>query len=106
MPWRNSRRNSSGIFFGSVVERRTGIAAGSFARDEWELQFTDVFRQITAFAAGHPINVVNPKVLFICAAAGLAIGSEGIGIPEAWLAVAYFVAIAASTPRLRAWRMA
>jgi D-3-phosphoglycerate dehydrogenase len=36
---------------------------GYVTRDEWELQFTDVFRQITAFASGHPINVVNPDVL-------------------------------------------
>ncbi|MEY2399444.1 MAG: D-3-phosphoglycerate dehydrogenase / 2-oxoglutarate reductase [Actinomycetota bacterium] len=28
--------------------------------DEWELQFRDVFDQINAFAAGSPINVVNP----------------------------------------------
>jgi threonine/homoserine/homoserine lactone efflux protein len=46
------------------------------------------------------LAVVNPKVLFICAAAGLAIGTEGIGSPRAWLAVAYFVAIAASSVAL------
>jgi len=28
--------------------------------DEWEVQFADVFDQINAFAAGDPINVVNP----------------------------------------------
>jgi hypothetical protein len=27
------------------------------------LQFTDVFRQILAFADGAPTNVVNPQVL-------------------------------------------
>jgi D-3-phosphoglycerate dehydrogenase / 2-oxoglutarate reductase len=32
-------------------------------RDEWELQFADVFDQINPFAAGSPINVVNPEVL-------------------------------------------
>ena len=36
---------------------------GYVTRDEWELQFADVFRQITAFAAGRPINVVNPDVV-------------------------------------------
>jgi D-3-phosphoglycerate dehydrogenase len=36
---------------------------GYVTRDEWELQFGDVFGQITAFAAGNPINVVNPDVL-------------------------------------------
>jgi D-3-phosphoglycerate dehydrogenase / 2-oxoglutarate reductase len=36
---------------------------GYVTRDEWELQFLDVFRQINAFADGHPINVVNPEAL-------------------------------------------
>ena len=36
---------------------------GYGTRDEWELQFADVFDQIVAFAAGAPINVVNPAVL-------------------------------------------
>jgi D-3-phosphoglycerate dehydrogenase len=36
---------------------------GYVTRDEWELQFADVFDQINAFAAGDPINVVNPEVL-------------------------------------------
>jgi D-3-phosphoglycerate dehydrogenase len=36
---------------------------GYVSRDEWELQFADVFDQINAFAAGHPTNVVNPEVL-------------------------------------------
>ena len=44
--------------------------------------------------------IVNPKVLFICAAAGLAIGSSGVAGSEIWLAVAYFVAVAASTVAL------
>jgi D-3-phosphoglycerate dehydrogenase len=36
---------------------------GYVTRDEYELQFTDVFDQIVAYAAGTPINVVNPDVL-------------------------------------------
>jgi D-3-phosphoglycerate dehydrogenase / 2-oxoglutarate reductase len=36
---------------------------GYVTRDEYELQFSDIFDQITAYAAGAPINVVNPKVL-------------------------------------------
>jgi D-3-phosphoglycerate dehydrogenase / 2-oxoglutarate reductase len=32
---------------------------GYVTHEEWELQFADVFDQITAFAAGAPINVVN-----------------------------------------------
>jgi D-3-phosphoglycerate dehydrogenase / 2-oxoglutarate reductase len=35
---------------------------GYVTRDEYEVQFSDVFDQITAYAAGHPINVVNPEV--------------------------------------------
>jgi D-3-phosphoglycerate dehydrogenase len=33
---------------------------GYVTRDEWELQFTDVFDQINAYAGGAPINVLNP----------------------------------------------
>ena len=36
---------------------------GYVTRDEWEVQFADVFDQINALAAGTPINVVNPDVL-------------------------------------------
>ena len=36
---------------------------GYVTRDEYEIQFADVFAQIVAYAAGRPINVVNPAVL-------------------------------------------
>ena len=36
---------------------------GYVTRDEYDLQFTDIFNQITAYAAGTPINVVNPNVV-------------------------------------------
>jgi D-3-phosphoglycerate dehydrogenase len=36
---------------------------GYVSREEYEVQFTDIFDQITAYAAGTPINVVNPDVL-------------------------------------------
>jgi D-3-phosphoglycerate dehydrogenase len=36
---------------------------GYVSRDEYEIQFTDIFDQINAYAAGDPINVVNPAVL-------------------------------------------
>jgi D-3-phosphoglycerate dehydrogenase / 2-oxoglutarate reductase len=35
---------------------------GYVTRDEYELQFSDIFDQIAAYAAGNPINVVNPNV--------------------------------------------
>jgi D-3-phosphoglycerate dehydrogenase / 2-oxoglutarate reductase len=36
---------------------------GYVTRDEYEIQFTDIFDQIVAYAAGTPTNVVNPEVL-------------------------------------------
>ena len=36
---------------------------GYVTRDEYEIQFSDVFDQILAYAQGQPINVVNPAVL-------------------------------------------
>jgi D-3-phosphoglycerate dehydrogenase len=40
-------------------------------RDEYELQFSDIFDQIVAYAAGAPINVVNPEVLANANAVGM-----------------------------------
>ena len=36
---------------------------GYVSHDEYEVQFVEIFDQIVAFAAGTPINVVNPEVL-------------------------------------------
>jgi len=36
---------------------------GYVTREEYDLQFSDVFDQIVAYAAGRPINVVNPAVI-------------------------------------------
>ena len=36
---------------------------GYVTAEEYETQFTDIFDQILAYAAGKPINVVNPEVL-------------------------------------------
>ena len=36
---------------------------GYVTREEYELQFADIFDQINAFAAGSPINVVNPAAI-------------------------------------------
>jgi D-3-phosphoglycerate dehydrogenase len=35
---------------------------GYVTREEYEVQFADIFDQVVAFAAGAPINVVNPQV--------------------------------------------
>jgi D-3-phosphoglycerate dehydrogenase / 2-oxoglutarate reductase len=36
---------------------------GYVTRDEYEIQFSDIFDQIMAYCAGNPIHVVNPEVL-------------------------------------------
>jgi D-3-phosphoglycerate dehydrogenase / 2-oxoglutarate reductase len=36
---------------------------GYVTRDEYEVQFAEIFEQIAAYCAGTPINVVNPAVL-------------------------------------------
>src|SRR5262245_204943 len=36
---------------------------GYVTRDEYEIQFSDIFDQIVAYVAGRPINVVNPAAL-------------------------------------------
>ena len=43
---------------------------GYVTREEYETQFSDIFDQILAFAAGRPINVVNPDVLAATTARG------------------------------------
>ena len=36
---------------------------GYVTTDEYELQFAEIFDQVVAYAAGAPINVVNPAAL-------------------------------------------
>ena len=36
---------------------------GYVTREEWEVQFADIFDQINAYASGEPTNIVNPDVL-------------------------------------------
>lgn len=38
---------------------------GYVSRDEYELQFSDIFDQVAAYAAGSPINVINPDALAV-----------------------------------------
>jgi len=44
---------------------------GYVTRDEYEIQFSDIFDQIVAYAGGSPINVVNPRVFDVLKARGL-----------------------------------
>jgi Sap, sulfolipid-1-addressing protein len=50
-----------------------------------------------AAVTGAALSVVNPKVLFVCAAAGLAIGTDALGIAGTVLSAALFVGVAASS---------
>lgn len=36
---------------------------GYVTEDEYQIQFTDIFDQVQAFAAGRPINAINPEAL-------------------------------------------
>jgi hypothetical protein len=38
---------------------------GYVTRDEYGIQFADIFEQIVAYAAGTPMNVVNPDALTV-----------------------------------------
>lgn len=44
---------------------------GYVTNEEYDLQFTDIFDQITAYAAGAPTNVVNPEALARAAATAI-----------------------------------
>lgn len=69
-------------------------------RTEHAPKWMSSFGRLTPARAGVTalvLVVVNPKVLFMCAAAGLAIGTEGHGRVGAVLGVVYYVAVAAST---------
>jgi threonine/homoserine/homoserine lactone efflux protein len=50
-----------------------------------------------AAVTGAALTVVNPKVLFICAAAGLAIGTDALNPAGTVLSAAVFVGVAASS---------
>ncbi len=36
---------------------------GYVSRDEYEIQFSDIFDQVRAYVSGQPINVINPELL-------------------------------------------
>ena len=50
-----------------------------------------------AGVTGAVLVVVRLEVLIMCALAGLAIGSSGLGVAAEWITAAIFVAVAAST---------
>jgi len=66
---------------------------------KWMRQLTEATPKKAGITAA-VLAVVNPKVVFICLAAGLAIGTEGLGTAAAWATVAWFVVVAASSVAL------
>jgi threonine/homoserine/homoserine lactone efflux protein len=63
---------------------------------EWLNRLTRM-TPVGAAAVGLGLILVNPKVLVMNAAAGLVIGTAGLGVPGAWLTVAYYTVIAGSS---------
>jgi len=43
---------------------------GYVTREEYEVQFSDIFDQVIGYATGNPINVVNPNVFDVLKARG------------------------------------
>jgi len=84
------------VVFGSFRWLTRNRSAHSPAWMKSITKITPARAVITAAA----LVVVNPKVLFICAAAGLAIGTAGLGTSGAWAAVGYYVVIAGSSVAL------
>jgi protein-S-isoprenylcysteine O-methyltransferase Ste14 len=57
------------------------------------------FSKLTPVRAGvtGAVLVIRPEVLILCAAAGLAIGTSGLGVAAGWICGAVFVVVSAST---------
>jgi len=57
------------------------------------------FSKLTPVRAGATgaVLVIRPEVLILCAAAGLAIGTSGLGAAAGWICGAVFVVVSAST---------
>ncbi len=60
---RNSQLSTPTIPFCQMDDGICTPHIGYVTRDEYEIQFSDIFDQIAAYCAGAPINVVNPEVL-------------------------------------------
>jgi threonine/homoserine/homoserine lactone efflux protein len=62
----------------------------------WMHSFASISPARAGFT-GALVAVIRPDVSLICVAAGLAIGGSGLGAAGAWLAAAFFVAVAGAT---------
>lgn len=78
---------------------RWATRAKSTHSPRW-MQSMSKLTPVRAGAAGVALTVINVKVLFICAAAGLAIGTSGLGQPGVWAAALGYTAFAGSTVAL------
>jgi hypothetical protein len=84
-----------------------GLALIAYGIYEWltRRRHTESPKWMRSFASLTParagltglVLVVRPEVLIMCALAGLAIDSGGLGIAAVWITLATFVAVAAST---------
>jgi len=62
----------------------------------WMRSFTSM-TPLRAGLTAAALAVIRPEVLIMCAAAGLAIGSAGLGAADSWPSTVFFVVFAAST---------
>lgn len=69
---------------------------GSHEMPGWMRSFTSMTPARAGLTAA-ALAVIRPEVLLMCAAAGLAIGSAGLGTADSWPATMFFVVVAAST---------
>jgi threonine/homoserine/homoserine lactone efflux protein len=72
------------------------LRRGQAHTPKWMTKLTDMSPG-RSFATAMLLVVVNPKVLFVSAAAGLAVGTSGLGVAGAWSAMVYFALVAGST---------
>lgn len=88
------------IFVGAVLIAfgvyRWTTRHGHREMPRWMRSFTSM-TPLRAGLTATALAVVRPEVLFMCGAAGLAIGSAGLGTADTWQAATFFVAVAAAT---------
>ena len=68
--WTSTRRSRCGTPRDPLLNLDNVVCTphiGYVTRDEYEMQFSDIFDQIVAYAAGRPINVVNPEAMKVAA---------------------------------------
>jgi hypothetical protein len=95
-PWASWLRIAVGtalIVFGAI---RWLTRRGHDHIPAWMRSLTTV-TPVRAGVTGAALTVANPKVLFICTAAGLAIGTDALGVMGTVTSAALFIAVAGSS---------